>query len=167
MNAEVMYDSIVDGKGVRATVFISGCKHKCPECHNPETWDFNYGKVFTPEDQSKVIDYCKQSYVNGCTISGGDPLYHAKDLLFFVKRFKAECPDKDIWIYSGFTYEEIMQDKDMKKLVKMCDVLVDGLFEKDNKDLTLNFRGSYNQRIIDIKETLRKKSIVIWEDTYL
>ena len=122
--AGIGYDSIADGEGVRAAIFISGCKHHCPECHNPQTWDFNFGKKFDVEEQNNVIEYVKRcdGYVDGITLTGGDPMYSAKELIFFVKRFKEECPDKTIWIYSGFTYEEIMKDKDIKRLVKLRDV---------------------------------------------
>lgn len=159
----IEYDSIVDGLGVRAAVFISGCYHNCPGCHNPKTHDFNYGKEFTAEVQNEVIKYVKKSseYVDGITLTGGDPMYSANELLFFVKKFKAECPDKDIWIYSGFTYEEIIENKDMKRLLKQCNVLVDGLYDENQKDQTLSFKGSYNQRIIDIWESLTSKSIII------
>jgi len=117
--------------------------------------------------QKSVLDYCKDEYISGITLTGGDPMYNASGLLFFVKKFKTQYPDKDIWIYSGFTYEQIMQDKDMKKLLNHCDVLVDGLYDKTQKDETLSFKGSYNQRIIDLRATLALKSIITWESTYL
>jgi anaerobic ribonucleoside-triphosphate reductase activating protein len=167
MKVNVEYDSIVDGVGVRAVLFVSGCLHKCKGCHNPETHDFNFGKEFTIKMQNELIEYCKRDMVNGITFSGGDPMYNASNLLFFAKRFKAECPDKDIWIYSGFTYEEILEDNNMKRLLKECDILVDGKFEVNNQDKTYSFRGSYNQRIIDIFESLASKSIITWENTYL
>jgi anaerobic ribonucleoside-triphosphate reductase activating protein len=161
-----MFDSIADGVGVRAVAFISGCLHKCDECHNPDTHDFDYGKPFDAKAQRSIIEYCKTEYVNGLTFSGGDPMYSAKELLFFAKKFKAECPNKDIWIYSGFTYEEILKNANMKRLLKECDVLVDGLYDKTQKDKTLSFKGSYNQRIIDIKLSLASKSAIEWKHTW-
>jgi len=167
MNANIVFDSICDGVGVRASIFVSGCYHGCPGCHNKDAQDFNYGKHFDAKMQKSVLDYCKDEYVSGITLTGGDPMYNASGLLFFVKKFKTQYPDKDIWIYSGFTYEQIMQDKDMKKLLNHCDVLVDGLYDKTQKDETLSFKGSYNQRIIDLRATLALKSIITWESTYL
>ena len=167
MNAEIVFDSICDGYGVRAAIFVSGCYHNCDGCHNKATHDFNYGKPFDAKMQKTVIDYCKDDYVSGITLTGGDPMYNASGLLFFVKKFKIAYPDKDIWIYSGFTYEQIVQDKDMKKLLIQCDVLIDGLYDRTRKDETLSFKGSYNQRIIDIRASRALKSIVTWESTYL
>lgn len=160
-------NSVADGDGVRSAVFISGCTHFCPGCHNPDTHSFKNGEDFDVDTQNKVIEYCKQKYISGLTLTGGDPMYSASQLLFFVKKFKAECPDKTIWIYSGFTYEEILADKHMKRLLNECDVLVDGLYDQDQPDKTLSYKGSYNQRIIDLKATKVEKSIVIWGNTYL
>jgi anaerobic ribonucleoside-triphosphate reductase activating protein len=167
MKVNIEYDSIVDGEGLRAALFVSGCHHNCIGCHNPETHDFDYGKDFTAKLQNDIIDYCTRPYVTGLTLTGGDPMYNATNLLFFVKKFRRECPpDKDIWIYSGFTYEEILQHKEMKRLLDLCDVLVDGRFEIDNMDKTYSFKGSYNQRTIDIQGS-NSKSIVIWTPTYM
>lgn len=149
----IVYDSIVDGEGIRNTLFISGCKHYCKNCHNPQTWNFDYGKEFTIEKQIDFIDECKRNILlDGITISGGDPMYSADELVLFVKRFKNECPDLNIWIYSGFTYEEIINDEKMKELLSLCDVLVDGKYIEELKDTTLKFRGSSNQRVIFLKK---------------
>jgi len=164
--ADIYYDDIANGEGVRAVLFVSGCNHKCKGCHNKKTWDFNYGEEFTIEQQNEIIEYCKREYVSGITVSGGDPMYSAKELILFVKRFKKECPDKDIWIYSGFDYMDILEDKNMKSLLKLCDVLVDGPYKKELKDETLSFKGSYNQRIIDIRASLSLKSIINWASTF-
>ena len=145
----IVYDSIVDGDGIRNTIFVSGCRHNCFNCHNPQTWNFNYGDEFNVYSQNKFISDCKRNILlDGITISGGDPMYSAKELIPFVKHFKEECPNLNIWIYSGFTYEEISQDETMNELLKLCDVLVDGRYEDDKRDLTLKFRGSSNQKII-------------------
>lgn len=148
----IEYESIVDGEGIRNTLFVSGCNHKCPDCHNSKTWDFSYGYEFTEELQDKFISKCKENFlVDGITLSGGDPMYSAKELIPFIRKYKEECPLQDIWVYSGFTYEEILENKDMSELLDLCNVLVDGLFIKELKDATLNFRGSTNQRIIKLK----------------
>lgn len=145
----IEYDSIVDGEGIRNTLFVSGCKHHCKNCHNPETWDKNYGEEFTLDRQKDFIDKCKSNILlDGITLSGGDAMYSAKELIPFVKKFKSECPDLNVWIYSGFTYEEILQDETMKELLNLCDVLVDGLYIDELRDITLQFKGSSNQRII-------------------
>lgn len=167
MNATFLKDSIVDGDGVRGVLFVSGCLHKCMECHNKDTWNFKHGKPFDLQMQKEIIDYCENPFVTGLTLSGGDPMYSAKDLLFFIKKFKSKLGIvKDIWIYSGFTYEEILKDSTMFNLLKKCDVLVDGKYDKTKKDLTYIPRGSTNQRIINIQESIFSKSIIILKDTY-
>ena len=150
----IVYDSIVDGEGIRNTLFISGCKHYCKNCHNPQTWDFDYGEDFTIKKQIDFIDKCKRNILlDGITISGGDPMYSVNELIPFIERFKNECPNLNIWIYSGFTYEEIINDEKMNKLLSLCDVLVDGKYIEELKDVTLEFRGSSNQRIIFLKNS--------------
>lgn len=145
----IVYDSLVDGEGLRNTIFVSGCKHYCKGCHNKETWDFFYGEEFTLEKQLTFIKKCEENILlDGITISGGDPFYSIKDVVEFVKLFKKKLPYMSIWIYSGFTYEEILSDPQKKELLNLCDVLVDGLYVEELRDITLNFRGSSNQRII-------------------
>lgn len=147
----IMYDSIVDGEGIRNTIFFSECHHHCKGCHNPETWDKNYGYEFTKELQNEFINQCKNNVLlDGITLSGGDPMYSSIEIIPFIKKFKSECPNLDIWIYSGFSYEDILQNKDMNKLLKLCDVLVDGIFIEELRDTTIKFRGSTNQRIIKL-----------------
>lgn len=147
----IIYDSIVDGEGIRNTIFFSGCCHCCKGCHNPEIWDKNYGYEFTRELQDEFINKCKDNVLlDGITLSGGDPMYTSIEIVSFIKKFKSECPNLDIWVYSGFTYEDILQDKDMNELLKLCDVLVDGVFIEELRDTTIKFRGSTNQRIIKL-----------------
>ena len=145
----IVYDSVVDGEGLRNTIFVSGCFHFCKNCHNPQTWDFNYGYEFTKELQDKFIIKCKEnSILDGITISGGDPIYSYRELIPFLKRYKKENPTHNIWLYTGFKYEDIKENE----VLKLIDVLVDGEFINELKDLTLAFRGSSNQRIIKLKE---------------
>lgn len=147
----ITYESVVDGEGIRNVLYISGCKHCCKNCHNKKTWDFDYGSEFTEEKQLEFIDECKRNpLLDGLTLSGGDPMYSAKELIQFVKKYKKELPHHNIWIYSGFTYEEILSDTIMAQLLLECDVLVDGLYIEELKDLSLKFRGSSNQNIIYI-----------------
>lgn len=148
----IQYESVVDGYGIRNTIFVSGCLHYCKNCHNPQTWDFNYGYEFTEDKQNNFIKKCKENpLLDGITISGGDPLYNAIEVLNFIKRYKKNNSTHTIWIYSGFTIEQIVKNDIMLNLIKECDVLVDGLFIEELKDMSLPFRGSSNQRIIDIK----------------
>ena len=144
--AGVKYNDIADGTGVRTTVFVSGCRRHCRGCHNPETWDFMYGRLFTDVLQREIIDSLKPAWIQGLTICGGEPFEPENEeaLIPFLNRVKAECPGKDIWIYSGFTLAEL----DGRELLRYADVLVDGPFVMEQKDAGLAFRGSRNQRII-------------------
>lgn len=145
----IVYDSVVDGEGLRNTIFVSGCLHHCKGCHNPQTWDFNHGYEFTEKKQNEFIEICKSNpMLNGITISGGDPIYSSKELIPFLKKYKKENPTHTVWLYTGFKYEEIKNNK----ILQLIDVLVDGEFIEELKDTTLAFRGSSNQRIIDIKK---------------
>ena len=147
----IEYDSIVDGEGIRNTIFISGCKHMCKHCHNQQMWNFLYGEDFTFDKQIEFIQKCKENILlDGITISGGDPFFSCQDVIDFIKLYKKELPHHNIWIYSGFTYEELLLDEKKKELLMLCDVLVDGLYKEELRDITLDFRGSSNQRIIHI-----------------
>ena len=147
------YESIADGIGVRCVLFVSGCKHNCKGCHSLKTHDFKNGVEVTDE-LIKEINYeiSKRSFLSGITLSGGDPMYSAKECVELLN--KLDIPKNNVWIYSGFTFEEICKDPDMLSLLKKCDVLVDGMFMEDLRDITLDFRGSSNQRIININEAL-------------
>lgn len=145
----IIYDSVVDGEGIRNTLFISGCLHHCHGCHNPQTWDFNYGYEFTKEKQKEFIKKCKDNpLLDGITISGGDPIYSSKELIPFLKEYKKENPTHTVWLYTGFKYEDIKDNE----ILKLIDVLVDGEYMEALRDITLAFRGSSNQRIIKLSE---------------
>lgn len=155
-------ESINEGYGLRSVIFISGCKHHCPNCHSQHTWDFNTGIELDKEQQDNLILKMKNNpLLNGLTICGGDPFYSCKDVTEFIKNVRLNIPNFDIWIYSGFTYEEILYDPNMKELLDECDVLIDGPFKEEEKDLTLKFKGSKNQRIIDIKKSSINNIILI------
>lgn len=144
----IVYDSVVDGEGLRNTLFVSGCRHDCKNCHNPQTWDFNYGYEFTKDLQNEFIKRCKENpMLDGITISGGDPIYSAKELMSFLKKYKKVNPSHTIWLYTGFKYEDIKNNE----ILKYLDVLVDGEYIDELRDITLAFRGSSNQRIIKLK----------------
>lgn len=161
--AGINFESIVDGEGVRVVVFVSGCYHNCKGCHNPASHSFTAGQPFTPELQNEVIGYInKIPFISGLTLSGGDPMYSAKEITPFIQRLRTEVKDISVWIYSGFCFENIVENSEMFELLKLCDVLVDGEFILEQRDITLPYKGSQNQRIIDIQKSLDSNSIVLW-----
>ena len=150
-------DSIVDGDGIRTVIWFQGCKHHCRKCQNPETWSFDGGIEFDIEDIKEQMKNLK--YQTGITLSGGDPFFQALAATE-IARF-AHSLGLNVWCYTGFTYEEIIDANDEKKeLLKNTDVLVDGRFEIENKSLACKFRGSTNQRVIDVKKSLEKGEVV-------
>jgi anaerobic ribonucleoside-triphosphate reductase activating protein len=142
--------SIVDGIGFRTTLFISGCNHCCEGCHNPQAWDFNAGKPYTKEVEEVLFDRISNYYIKGLTLSGGDPLFSADEVYELLVRFRERFGDtKTVWLYTGFTYEYCKEH--FSNILDLCDVLVDGTFKCDERDVTLAFRGSRNQRVINLK----------------
>lgn len=139
---------IADGEGIRVALYVSGCPHKCKGCHNPESWDQNAGKQFTEETKQKLFSLIDRSYIDGLTLTGGDPLFpiNLPYLTSLCKQFKEKFPSKTIWCYTGYTYEQV---KDLP-IMNYIDVLVDGPYIKELRDITLPFRGSSNQDIIQI-----------------
>ena len=148
--AEIKKVDIANGPGVRVSLFVSGCRNHCKGCFNPETWDFDYGQPFTRETEDEIIEALRPSWIQGLSILGGEPTEeeNAAVLIPFLKRVRAALPDKDIWLYSGYTYEALRD----KEILTLVDVLVDGPFLLELKDAGLAFRGSRNQRIIDLRE---------------
>lgn len=153
------YD-IANGPGIRTSIFVTGCSLNCKNCFNKEYQDSNFGEKWTDQTTKKVIDYLSKDEVAGLTILGGEPFESAKDLISIIDDIKKQI-DKSIWIYSGYTFENLIENPTCKNLLKEVDVLVDGPFKEAKKDLKLKFRGSSNQRIIDIKESLANDSIVL------
>ena len=141
---------IANGPGVRVSLFVSGCRNRCPGCFQPETWDFSYGETFTEDVEDEVIEALKPSWIQGLSILGGDPMEpeNQEALLPFLKRVKEELPEKDIWLYTGSLFESVSSSR----VLEYLDVIVDGPFIESEKDLSLAFRGSGNQRIIKLKE---------------
>lgn len=148
--AEIKKVDIANGPGVRVSLFVSGCRNHCKGCFNPETRDFDYGRPFTRATEDEIIEALRPSWIQGLSILGGDPAEeeNAAVLIPFLKRVRAALPDKDIWLYSGYTYEALRD----KEILTLADVLVDGPFLLEQKDAGLAFRGSRNQRIIDLRE---------------
>ena len=160
--AQIRKYDVANGPGIRTTIFVTGCTHKCPNCFNEEYQDFNFGNPWTRKETDEVIEDLKLDEVKGLTVLGGEPFQNEVDLLQVLRDIKKEV-QKEIWIFSGYTYEEILRNEDKKNLLKECDVLVDGRFVEALKDLKLRFRGSSNQRIIDIKKSLAAKEVVLFD----
>lgn len=148
------YD-VANGIGIRSTLFVSGCTHQCPGCFNTDYREFDYGMPWTKEAEDTFLSYIKDENVHGVTILGGEPMQQTKDddLLNLLRRIKQET-NETIWIYSGYTYEEILKEPKRRQILELCDVLVDGRFVEALKDLKLRFRGSSNQNIIDVQASL-------------
>ncbi len=168
---EIKNYDIANGLGVRVTLFVSGCRNRCEGCFQPQTWDFGYGKPFTAETQDKIIGMLAPDYINGLTVLGGEPMEpeNQRELLPFLKRVRAAYPGKDIWIFSGFTFEELTsgdgrcRTEVTDEILSLADVLVDGRFVLAEKSLALTFRGSANQRVLDLKKSLAAGSAVSFD----
>lgn len=154
-------DSIVDGEGIRTVVWTQGCLHNCPSCHNPSTHDLNGGTEYELEDILKEID--KLEFQDGITLSGGDPFFQAEASSIIAKHAKAK--GLNVWAYTGYTYEQLLsiskKNKNIKDLLDNIDVLIDGKFELANRSLDAKYRGSTNQRVINVQESLKKNKIII------
>ena len=162
---------IANGEGVRVTLFVSGCRNHCKNCFQPQTWDFDYGEPFTEETQEQILEWLEPSYVNGLTLLGGEPFEpeNQRALVPFLRRVRERYPQKTIWSFSGFTLEEL-KDENCRgrcevtdEMLSLLDVLVDGRFVEELKNISLRFRGSSNQRLIDMNETRRQGKIVLWD----
>ncbi|CAM3221290.1 anaerobic ribonucleoside-triphosphate reductase activating protein [Vagococcus fessus] len=157
--------NFVDGEGVRCSFYVSGCLFACKGCYNKAIQNFNYGQPYTTEVENQIIEDVGQSYVQGLTLLGGEPFLNTEVCLSLVNRVRATFgTTKDIWAWSGYTFEELLQESDDKlDLLHQVDILVDGRFELELLDLNLQFRGSRNQRIIDVKASLAAGEVVIWD----
>ncbi|QIL45789.1 anaerobic ribonucleoside-triphosphate reductase activating protein [Vagococcus coleopterorum] len=156
--------NFVDGEGVRCSLYVSGCLFACEGCYNKAIQNFSYGQPYTRELEDRIIDDLGQDYVQGMTLLGGEPFLNTEVCLSLVDRIRAEYGEtKDIWSWSGYTFEELLKESDDKlELLSKIDILVDGRFELKLLDLNLQFRGSSNQRILDVKKSLEKREAVIW-----
>lgn len=156
---------IANGPGVRVSLFVSGCRHRCKNCFNPEAWDFNYGKSFENNTVDEILKALSPTHIQGLSLLGGEPLEpeNQSGILSLIKNVKELYPDKDIWCYTGFTFEELMSKNSdtILSILSNVDVLVDGKFVEELKDASLLFRGSSNQRIIDIKKSLSSCKVIL------
>lgn len=154
---------VINGRGLRHSIFTSGCTHHCKGCFNAATWNFNYGKPYTEELEEQIICDLNMPdvHIAGLSILGGEPFQNVDGLLRLVSRVRNECSGKNIWVWSGYTFEEIVADESRRELLTYCDVLIDGKFVLEQRNLKLKWRGSDNQRVIDVRESLRSKQAVL------
>lgn len=164
--AQVVPFDVCNGKGVGTALFCQGCHFHCEDCFNSETWDFNNGKEWTEEIENKFLELAERPYIKRVSILGGEPLAKENylEIKFLIQKLKRKYPDKKVWLFSGYTFEEILKNRELMRTIIWCDVLVDGRFEKDKKDLTLKFRGSSNQRVIDVQKSLKQEKVVLYCD---
>lgn len=168
---EIKKFDIANGEGVRVSLFVSGCTHHCKNCFNSDTWDFNYGKPFTSETENEIIDALSPDYIDGLSLLGGEPFEprNQRVLLPFLRKVKSLFPNKKIWCYSGYTFDkELLSNSRARceftdEMLSLIDILVDGEFVQDLYDISLSFRGSSNQRIIDVQKSLSQKNIVLYK----
>lgn len=171
--AKIKKCDVANGPGVRVSLFVSGCNHHCKNCFNREAWDFNYGEDFTENEQNEIIEDLKPEYITGLTLLGGEPfeIINQEGLVPLVKKVKQTYPDKKIWCYTGFTFDkqilgEMIEKENRqttKEMLDNIDYIVDGRFVEELKNPSLRFRGSSNQRIIDVKKSLAKNELVLWD----
>jgi anaerobic ribonucleoside-triphosphate reductase activating protein len=157
----IIEDTMVDGPGFRTSIYCAGCNHQCPGCHNPQSWDFNGGKEMTVEQIMRVVE--ADPHTRGVTFSGGDPMYQAAEFAELARQIHRRT-QKDIWCYTGFTFESLIHD-DQRELLAELDVLVDGPYIEKFNDPDLLFRGSYNQRIIDVPRSLAEGRVCLYDQS--
>jgi anaerobic ribonucleoside-triphosphate reductase activating protein len=169
--ADIKQYDVANGIGVRVSLFVSGCTHHCKDCFNQEAWDFHYGNPFTQKEENDIITYLKPVYVAGLSLLGGEPMEpsNQEGLLPLLRRVRQTYPEKTIWCYTGYLFDKDIMERmyplsdTTRELLSYIDILVDGEFEIERKNLKVNFRGSDNQRIIDVKKSLASGEVVHWE----
>lgn len=165
-------NDIANGKGVRVTLFVSGCTNHCKNCFQPQTWAFDYGNLYTKETEDEIIEALKPGHISGLTLLGGEPFEpeNQRELVKLLRRVHKELPEKNIWSFTGFVLDQDLLDGGRKhcevtdEMLSLLDVLVDGPFVEEQKDISLAFRGSRNQRVIDVQKSLEKMEIVLYMD---
>ena len=165
--ASIKNCDIANGPGVRVSLFVSGCTHHCQDCFNQEAWDFNYGQVFDQSVMDHLLELLQPGYIRGITYLGGEPLdpRNQGGLLELSRQIKARMPEKSIWCFTGYVWEHLPRVPGVTdELLSLCDVLVDGPFVAAKKNLSLRFRGSENQRLIDVPRSLAEKQVVLWDE---
>lgn len=166
--ADIRPIDVANGPGVRVSLFVSGCTHHCKECFNPETWDFHYGQPFGEAQIGQILELMSKPYIHGLSLLGGEPFepQNQKAVLELVERVRERWPEKDIWCYTGYLFEDLAAGRvgsHSRRLLGLLDVLVDGPFVLEKKDLSLRFRGSGNQRLIDVPASLASGQVCVWD----
>lgn len=156
----ITHDDMLNGDGLRVVLWVSGCNHHCKECQNPITWNPDIGVIFNEDAKQEIFNQLENDYISGITFSGGDPLHPANEfeVTNLAKEIKSNYPNKTIWLYTGSLWEDIKH----LEIVNLLDVIVDGEFEISKRDISLYWRGSSNQRVIDVKKTLETNEVVLW-----
>ena len=179
---KIDHEDVCNGDGLRVVLWVAGCSHGCKECQNPQTWNPKSGILFDKSALNEIFEELEKPYISGITLSGGDPLYvqNLDTILYLIYNIKKKFPTKTIWLYTGFTFDELMDNYKLYRqtpfeyrddewlerweIIRRCDVLVDGPYIKEQRDITLRWRGSSNQRVIDVQETLKQGRIVLYCD---
>ncbi len=171
--AQIKTNDIADGEGVRTSVFVSGCRHHCKGCFNEIAWDFEYGREYNKGVEEEILKSVEPAWIAGITLLGGEPFEpeNCPGMIGLVKEFKKRYPQKTVWCYSGFTIDELagikpsrVKTEEALELLQLVDILVDGEYVEEKKNISLKFRGSENQRVIDVKKTLAEKQVVLYLD---
>lgn len=162
----ITHDDMNNGDGLRVVLWVAGCEHHCKDCHNPVTWNPDDGAEFTFQDAEEIFRDLEKDYIAGITLSGGDPLHPAnrEDVTHLIDFIKNLYPGKTVWVYTGYTWEEIMEISELMTLMEMVDVLVDGRFVNELKDATYPWAGSTNQRVIDVQKTIKEGRVILHEN---
>ena len=167
---DIKHDDMNNGSGLRVTLFVAGCDHYCKDCQNQETWDTNSGIPFDEKAKEEIFEQLSKDYISGITFSGGDPLnnYNVEYVYSLIVEIKEKFPDKSIWLYTGYTWEELFgheitsENTYRKEIIKLIDILVDGLFEAEKADVNYHWAGSTNQRVIDVQKSLQQNKIIVY-----
>lgn len=163
--SKIKFNDVANGPGLRVSLFTSGCKHHCKGCFQPETWNFTNGELFTLDTQKYIIEKSNNKYIAGLSLLGGDPLDNVDGILPLLKKYREVFGStKTIWLWTGYLFEEIINDKKMSQVLPFLDVLIDGQFKEELKNITLKFKGSSNQKVIDVSETLKTGELVLYNE---
>lgn len=163
--SKIKVNDVANGPGLRVSLFTSGCTHHCKGCFQPETWNFNNGEPYTSDVQKNIIEKSHSKYIAGLSLLGGDPLDNVEGILTLLKEYREVFGNtKTIWLWTGYLFEEIINDERMSKVLPFVDVIIDGQFIEELKDITLKYKGSTNQRVIDIPKTMETGSIVLYDE---